>query len=131
MSKTEKSLARGPQSASDILAANVGLLMQIYRDPGLPSSPRSVTTRRLAPPALTRILRKPRFETVETLELLAEVFRVHVPGLQAWMLLYPNLDPKRLPVTVADHERDLLARIRTFTAKQPASQPGHPGKRAN
>jgi hypothetical protein len=112
------------QSVADVFAANVELLMRMYRDPGQRPPTTAVTSRRLAVPALTRIVRKPRYETVETLELLAEVFRRNVPGLEAWMLLYPNLDPQHLPICVADHERDLLRRIRTFTAKQPA----HVGK---
>jgi len=106
------------RKAADILAANVARLAEVYRDPGEGSSRKAFAGRHLSMPALGRIQRKPSYETVETLELLAEVFEAHVPGLEAWMLLYPELDPKRLPICVADHERELLRRIRTFAPKQ-------------
>jgi hypothetical protein len=116
--KKARPLQEESRSAADILAANVARLAQVYRDPGEAPSRKAQTGRRLSLPALARIQRKPSHETVETLELLVDVFKVHVPGLEAWMLLYPELDPQRLPICVAEHERDLLRRIRTFAPKQ-------------
>lgn len=91
-------------SIADTIADNISNLME---DRGIKNDPQLAKLAKIDQKSIWRIRHKEQSPSADTLEKLATAF-----GLQAWQILFPNLDPKNPPVfIVTDVERELYRKL--------------------
>ncbi|MCU0810139.1 MAG: helix-turn-helix domain-containing protein [Thiobacillaceae bacterium] len=109
------------QSIADIIAANLASLMAAQQ---INSDAHLARLAKIDQKSIWRIRHKEQSPSADTLDKLAGAF-----GLQAWQMLFPQLDPQNPPVfIVTATERELYRKLADMAHDLVARQPPKPYK---
>lgn len=108
------------RTTTEIVGQNLRTLMDWKRGLNTPEAVALAARGKLSSRSVRRLLHASHPPGIETLAVLAEIFTI-----SPWQLLYPDLDPQKLPVCVSDDERKLVAGLKAIIAQQEQEPTGN------